>query len=885
MFAAWLPAQAAGLWIAANILLLLGCSAWGVLHPRALLAAGVVPLRWAFWIALLTALWLYARMPEWVPAQAPVFLSSALQFASATGVFVGVLIAASFLGYAFAALGAAAARPYHAGGSNTGVWIGFGFLVVLGAIEGVLGEAAPGLLHAALLCGPPLPAFLLVRLAARSGWSYRPLQARLVYILSRRLVWEAGRAGRRLRLDFRGAFLGALGAAAALLIGAAGLLLPLESGALTGMLQIRNEPLVSRELPFSLGSLQQGAARGAERRIVLLRMDDGTRRSALTERSEADVQADVIAKLRAFGAHAVVLPVPALSEKWLPPFVGAPDSPTPDSKSIARTLRDLPRLAESMRRAGNVLLTVPEIGAVARSPAPDASQDGFRGLVRAAWAAGREGLGGFGWGRLPTLSVQPERAALLPGGGRLYPAANLAAEAAGHHAPVSGTLSGRMASSGAAVEIEAGEVLVNFLAAEPGRDFARVSYEAVLGGERIYQRPLPDVHDLESGPRGQRRPRVILGRDRRPGTVDEREQAPGKWVEPASYFSGRLVFLDSLLPRALRTPIGIMDRIEVQANAAATLLDGRFVRPLPRVWELLLVLLCGVMSGVGASRRTPFRAAMVAAAIAFALFLGCTGLFVLGSYWADPVPATLAAALAAALATQVTYLSQRDERDRNRAVLERFLPPQVVEGMLEDPEGKLSLGGKRQQVCVLFADVRDFTGFAEAHSPEEVVAVTNRYLRAMTEALFVHGGILDKYTGDGLMAFFPVTDPARDVDRAVHAAVALRDAAMSVTRSLAGEGRGGLRIGIGMHYGEAIVGLVGIESRPEYTAMGHTVVVSNRLQGLAKGGQVVISETAYMAMSGAIPAEAGEPVQVKGVTALVRPYLLLGPGEAPSAPG
>jgi len=161
----------------------------------------------------------------------------------------------------------------------------------------------------------------------------------------------------------------------------------------------------------------------------------------------------------------------------------------------------------------------------------------------------------------------------------------------------------------------------------------------------------------------------------------------------------------------------------------------------------------------------------------------------------------------------------------------------------------LSLQGDRRNVCVLFADTRNFTLYSERHAPEEVVATTNRYLTAMADALFEHGGILDKFTGDGLMAFFLVEQAADSagermvVERAVRAALAMRDAAERVSAELAAEGKEPLQIGLGVHYGPAVVGPVGSPRRPDYSALGHAVVVSHRLQGLAAGGEIVISET------------------------------------------
>src|SRR5262249_53727476 len=145
------------------------------------------------------------------------------------------------------------------------------------------------------------------------------------------------------------------------------------------------------------------------------------------------------------------------------------------------------------------------------------------------------------------------------------------------------------------------------------------------------------------------------------------------------------------------------------------------------------------------------------------------------------------------------------------------------------------------------------------------------------EALYEHGGILDKYTGDGLMAIFRVTgETEEEVARAVRAALAMRDAAAAVSARLAERGEDPLALGIGMHFGEAIVGLIGNPDHFNYTALGRTVIVSQRLQTLAQGGEVVVSDAVYASVGAEFAADAGDPVHVKGLSQPVRPFWILG---------
>lgn len=182
-----------------------------------------------------------------------------------------------------------------------------------------------------------------------------------------------------------------------------------------------------------------------------------------------------------------------------------------------------------------------------------------------------------------------------------------------------------------------------------------------------------------------------------------------------------------------------------------------------------------------------------------------------------------------------------------RANYSRFLPEYVVKQMLENPNS-FKLGGVTQTITVLFADIRGFTRISEHAPPEKIVQLLNRYFSAMTEIIFAHGGTLDKYLGDGLMALFgaPTVTP-KDAANAVSAAVAMQRRMLSINDELRAEGYPEIGIGIGLHTGEAIVGYIGSDRRSEYTAIGDTVNTASRLESNAKAGQIYVSEMAAKA--------------------------------------
>jgi adenylate cyclase len=202
-----------------------------------------------------------------------------------------------------------------------------------------------------------------------------------------------------------------------------------------------------------------------------------------------------------------------------------------------------------------------------------------------------------------------------------------------------------------------------------------------------------------------------------------------------------------------------------------------------------------------------------------------------------------------------------------RANYGRFLPPYVVQQMLEHPES-FALGGATQTVTVLFADVRGFTRLAEHAPPEQVVELLNLYFSEMSEIVFDHRGTLDKYLGDGLMALFgaPTTTP-KDAANAVSAAVAMQRRVPKINEAFRARGLPEISIGIGLNTGVATVGYIGSERRTEYTAVGDTVNLAARLESSAGAGQILISETTSRAVPrGHFKLGAQEPLTVKNRT-------------------
>jgi PAS domain S-box-containing protein len=220
----------------------------------------------------------------------------------------------------------------------------------------------------------------------------------------------------------------------------------------------------------------------------------------------------------------------------------------------------------------------------------------------------------------------------------------------------------------------------------------------------------------------------------------------------------------------------------------------------------------------------------------------------------------------------VVLVDDISETEILRDTFSRFLSQQVMEQILSDIELR-SLRSMRREVTVLFADIRNFTSFAEQHSPEQVVAVLNDYFDVMVHVLFEYQGTLDKFLGDGLLALFgtPLAQP-KHPQRAVQAALDMQRATTTLNAARHRRGQPTLHIGIGINSGEAIVGNIGSEVRMEYTVVGDMVNVAQRLQAQARGGEILIGTSTLAHVQSLVTVYDTVETQVKGRRQPVRAH-------------
>lgn len=208
-----------------------------------------------------------------------------------------------------------------------------------------------------------------------------------------------------------------------------------------------------------------------------------------------------------------------------------------------------------------------------------------------------------------------------------------------------------------------------------------------------------------------------------------------------------------------------------------------------------------------------------------------------------------------------------------RQRLRRYFSPEVAE--IVENQGDEALRGRRFEISVLFCDLRDFTKLSDATDPQEVFELLNDYQARMTEQVFAHGGTLDKYLGDGLMAYFGAPVRQEDhADRALRCALAMHEALRHINMRRKTNGEPPLGMGIGIHTGPAIAGSIGTTTRREYTVIGATVNIASRLETLTKDYQVptLISDCMAKFVSEAVQLRAVGSAHIRGCAQPIQLY-------------
>ena len=308
----------------------------------------------------------------------------------------------------------------------------------------------------------------------------------------------------------------------------------------------------------------------------------------------------------------------------------------------------------------------------------------------------------------------------------------------------------------------------------------------------------------------------------------------------------------------------VMNGVEVQANHVNALLDGRTYTNIA-TWLSVLITASIVFAYTWLACGGHFALNLVGAAVLeLAVPLTARLLYSNGLYWRC-LTAVVAVAVVFLAQLAFGYLTERFRKYRILQMFRTYMAPQVVDELSKSGNYQIELGGRSSQIAVLFVDIRGFTSMSEGLPPDQVVGILNRYLGRVTEAIFKNDGTLDKFIGDAVMAVYNAPVDVEDyMVKAVRTGIDIIRSVESLNDEL--ERDFGCRIGcgVGIHWGKAVVGNIGCDFRMDYTAIGDTVNVAERLESIAKPGQVLISEQLYEQVKDQFRAEYIGEQELKG---------------------
>lgn len=306
--------------------------------------------------------------------------------------------------------------------------------------------------------------------------------------------------------------------------------------------------------------------------------------------------------------------------------------------------------------------------------------------------------------------------------------------------------------------------------------------------------------------------------------------------------------------------------LSVYANAIATILSRSFpTAPSPRAAAALLLLLAALAAVVSISFRA--GASLALSMLFLAVYLAAAyAVFIAAAVILPVVPGVLTVAFVYTLVTSFRYATEERQRRFYRGVLGKYLSRNVMEELLRNPGG-LRLGGERRELTVMFADVKQFSAFCEKSAVEEIAPRLNELHDRMTRLIWKHDGTLDKYIGDGIMAFWGAPLPQEDhAARAVCAALEMRDELRRMGEEARLRGADSFSMGIGLNTGTVVVGNMGSNDFWDYTVLGDEVNLAARVEALTRayGVDIIVTESTRRRVEGLVETRLLGKATVKG---------------------
>lgn len=330
------------------------------------------------------------------------------------------------------------------------------------------------------------------------------------------------------------------------------------------------------------------------------------------------------------------------------------------------------------------------------------------------------------------------------------------------------------------------------------------------------------------------------------------------------------------------TPFGgeWMPGVEIHANFMEMVLSGKYLSKIDFWLYLAIQFVLTALLWFLFKKLKPQLSAVILLILVVAQYFAASMLFSrLGML--IPIVQTALLFLAIYVASILShYLATMKEKRFIRSAFQQYLAPELVQQLLQNPKN-LQYGGSLQEITVLFSDIRSFTTYSESHTPQETVNILKEYLTEMVKIIINNQGILDKFVGDEVMALYgtPVTLPNHALS-ACKTALQMRERLTQMQLEWEKEGRQPFEIGIGINTGQAVVGNLGSEQLFDYTAIGDTINLGARLEGINKEydnpNHIIISEFTLEKVKDLVNVQYLDEVKVKGKNKAVKIYALLG---------
>jgi len=380
-------------------------------------------------------------------------------------------------------------------------------------------------------------------------------------------------------------------------------------------------------------------------------------------------------------------------------------------------------------------------------------------------------------------------------------------------------------------------------------------------------------------------------RDRNPFKVFSASQILGSYLSSAAsedpevkkdFFRGKIVFLGltaaglyDLKPTSISS---VSTGVLIHATTLDNIVSSNFVRPLNRIFVVAFMLLISFFISYSVLRSYSLLKNLSMFISSLVVVLIILAILFRESVYMNIIPPITSLIFSFLISVAYSYATEGRQRLFLRATFSQYMDKKIADYIMENPS-LIKPGGQIRRVTVFFADLAGFTSFAEVTSAEKVAVILHLVLNSLTEVLIRNQGVIDKYIGDSVMAFWGAPfDTEKDEVNACLSAIQCLKALDEINEGLRADGFSGLKVRIGIHTGEAIAGNIGSDRLFHYTVIGDTVNLASRLESANKffKTSIIVSENTIMGTDDIFYKRELGSIAVKGKQLPVKIYELLG---------